>query len=1517
MAYSLAYRSEGQFDKSDDDLWSDLDKMLENSHPRDEGREGTKKEDRVAISPDPSRSPEGSVTTIDEWQEKKEQQLHGSVKLEQSKDKGAENLISAFSFPLKYASYGKTALCQGKLLGAKPKVLTNPSRPSDVIRQRYEELEPAGVSLQQTGLRMSDSRNNLHKLVVNSHQFTFQKIMNEIPRCDKIFDADLFMFMLAVYRIFKMDLFPAEAILMCALSKTSGELNQFLLSLVSTTSDWVRICQLLLERFSSPFGYRELHSRFVMRAQYKYEGALEFVDAITDAYVVFYGCKEEQNILDLVMSGINPQIGFDIFRYSTPLNLGDLRNQISEYLKVQRSVYVYENLQQQVPKTERSRHIEFKGTFDTPLEHNYLEKKSVPYKTRRFQGSRVSAGNLNKGYSGHGKLNINTKVSESSEPVAVFAKAEIFHRSIEVSFDTCSSISMIDRKLLNELEATFRVKKYKKNFYGVGVNSATVNLKEAVDLYVFLKGRRFASTLFIADNLCSNILFGLNWLQTYECVIDIKKKQLFLNSSKLSIPIYFKEKQNFGKTETFSFSPFTSSDTGVVDWLVGAEAGKQKQQQQQQRKGEGDKMLQSSGPRDAVLPSCPDVIHVNVGKEPLLEISEDLSKQYPCLPQALERLVSEFPIVFSDKIGRIKNYSLDISVKEGGPICRKPFKLSRADREEMDQIIDDWESQGIIKKSDSHWGSPAFLVRSPNKSSRLVVDYSQVNPYIDCKGGYIPNMEDVVTYLADGCIYSVLDVKSSYLTLSLSERSKPVTAFVTHRGVYSFEVIPFGIKCGGFALAEVMSDMLYELRKEGVISYFDDVVIVSKDPQKHLETLKKVLTIFQDRGVTLSLNKCQFLRTSISFLGLKIENGKMCIDPKRIESIQGIPSPKTRKGLMRLLGTLQFIAKWIPDYQDVVRPLTRLRSHKVKFVWDNECQHALDLIKRLVCEHAVLKLPQLDKKFVVYSDSSKWSLGGQILQRDADGDLQPVSYFSRKIREQDLSKPIYFLELQAVVECCERFRHYLHRKFELWIDNRSLVWCLSCPKRMAKYGNLLHRLMEFDFEVKFLPSYRNITADFLSRMYNHYDYDMENSPLGKQERDKNLACLNLWNLPWLSKSIKEYQILDSDLKAIIQKLKSKEPVKDYLLVNDILCKTTRARVNPVKICMPKELTQHVIAYYHSSQYGGHVGFLKTIRAIGARYTWNKMAEEVGNYVTSCVSCQLSKRKNEPVQGLLESKIDSIINGHWYIDVVGKLTRSRKGFAFALIIVDSASKMVTLEPMRNLSSKIIIEKLEKLMLRRGFPYLISCDNASVFTSSLFKEFLFCRGIKCARISPFHASANIAERYIAVFKDSIKIFCNGDQMSWSDHLMNVEFSINRAINSETKFSPFELNYRYDVNDPLDVIWELDLVRDSSNKSDLLAKAFDNMKKSWERRKRLYDRHRIATGYGVKDKVLIRKHTKSSLIDKYNKSLDFKFEGPFEITRELTPNSFLVQKIDDSNIVKKVHVTDMKRFREKRNV
>lgn len=148
-----------------------------------------------------------------------------------------------------------------------------------------------------------------------------------------------------------------------------------------------------------------------------------------------------------------------------------------------------------------------------------------------------------------------------------------------------------------------------------------------------------------------------------------------------------------------------------------------------------------------------------------------------------------------------------------------------------------------------------------------------------------------------------------------------------------------------------------------------------------------------------------------------------------------------------------------------------------------------------------------------------------------------------------------------------------------------------------------------------------------------------------------------------------------------------------------------------------------------------------------------------------------------------------MNGVWYIDTIGSLPRSNQGYKHCSIVVDEFSRKTYLEPLRNLSSQLVIDKLFKLMCRRGYPTAISRDS-EVFSPMEYSGIFFRLGYRDIRISPFHSQSNLSEKYVSLFRQGLRVYCNQEQSSWSKHLSSNEFSINNAVSSQTNYFSFHL-------------------------------------------------------------------------------------------------------------------------------
>ncbi|CAD7078677.1 unnamed protein product [Hermetia illucens] len=89
------------------------------------------------------------------------------------------------------------------------------------------------------------------------------------------------------------------------------------------------------------------------------------------------------------------------------------------------------------------------------------------------------------------------------------------------------------------------------------------------------------------------------------------------------------------------------------------------------------------------------------------------------------------------------------------------------------------------------------------------------------------------------------------------------------------------------------------------------------------------------------------------------------MDPKKIQAVVTLEPPRTQKEVKSFLGTTGYYRRFVKDYGKIVNPINKLLKKDNEFVWTNECQKALDIIKQKLTEEPVLKYPDFEKTFTL------------------------------------------------------------------------------------------------------------------------------------------------------------------------------------------------------------------------------------------------------------------------------------------------------------------------------------------------------------------------------------------------------------------------------------------------------------------------------------------------------------------------------------------------------------------------
>ncbi|GBG87032.1 hypothetical protein CBR_g44489 [Chara braunii] len=315
-------------------------------------------------------------------------------------------------------------------------------------------------------------------------------------------------------------------------------------------------------------------------------------------------------------------------------------------------------------------------------------------------------------------------------------------------------------------------------------------------------------------------------------------------------------------------------------------------------------------------------------------------------------------------------------------------------------------------------------------------------------------------------------------------------------GLYEFVVMPFRLCNAPGTFQHAMNRIFHDYLDKFVIVYLDDILIFSKTVEEHAAHLDKVLSLLRQHKFKINSEKCEFGRTRVLYLGHEISAEGLKPDDAKVASIRDWPRPQSVTEMRSFLGMTGYYRTFVRNYSIVAAPLTDLTRLDTPWEWTNECEAAFRHLKHALTHYEVLKLPDLDKPFIVTTDASQCGIGAVLAQQEGPK-LRPVEYMSKKMPSQKLAKSTYEKELYAVYKALTHWRHYLlGRFFILRTDHQTLRWMRTKPVLSDALKRWIEVIEQDDFDPQYLKGEYNKVADALSRRPDFSDKPRTQAPLG-------------------------------------------------------------------------------------------------------------------------------------------------------------------------------------------------------------------------------------------------------------------------------------------------------------------------------------------------------------------------------------------------------------------------------------
>jgi len=185
--------------------------------------------------------------------------------------------------------------------------------------------------------------------------------------------------------------------------------------------------------------------------------------------------------------------------------------------------------------------------------------------------------------------------------------------------------------------------------------------------------------------------------------------------------------------------------------------------------------------------------------------------------------------------------------------CVAPTELT-----ELKKQIEDLLEKKFIRPSVLPWGAPVLLVKKKDESSRLCVDYRQLNKLTIKNKFPLLRINDLLDQLRGAGVFSKIDLRSRYHQILVKPEDVQKTTFRSRYGHYKYVVMPFGVTNAPTVFMDYMNQTFRPYLDKFVVVFIDDILIYSKNKEEHADHLRVVLAVLKEHQLYGKLSKCEF-----------------------------------------------------------------------------------------------------------------------------------------------------------------------------------------------------------------------------------------------------------------------------------------------------------------------------------------------------------------------------------------------------------------------------------------------------------------------------------------------------------------------------------------------------------------------------------------------------------------------------------------------------------------------------------
>ena len=522
------------------------------------------------------------------------------------------------------------------------------------------------------------------------------------------------------------------------------------------------------------------------------------------------------------------------------------------------------------------------------------------------------------------------------------------------------------------------------------------------------------------------------------------------------------------------------------------------------------------------------------------------------------------------------------------------------------------------------------------------------------------------------------------------------------------------------------------------------------------------------------------------------------MDKHNVEKILNMPMPGTLKEIRSFVCLAGYYRRFIEGFAELARPLTSLQSkeacarlkriggNRTKFELPEEVKETVEILKKKITEGPILALPDFDRPFGMRTDASQYAIGGVLYQVDEEEREHPIWFASKTLNATEQKWSATEREMLAVYTWIRYWRPYVWgRAFTVYTDHSPLTGIKTRKDVTGRLTNMILKLQEYDYELKYTPGRTHHVPDALSRTpiarrtaegegmvapvegrddgEDGYEEAVKGEELARRvlkgeegetkkegyqvhERQRKAARRNMeeWGkrrYEWIGslEAISMAQLEDESLEECRALAVERNRKGIWMIEEEILFRIRRRKRGreDVQLVVPKEWRQKAIEMEHDTKMAGHMGVFKTMERVARKYWWPGMRKDVADWIKTCLVCQEFKKGRAEKKGLLrpiEAYLPFELMG---MDILTDLKVTKNGNKHIVVLTDYYTKWPEAFAIPNHEAETLAKIIvTKIMSRHGAPERIITDRAQDFMADVYRQITELINTKHSPMTPYH-------------------------------------------------------------------------------------------------------------------------------------------------------------------------------------